>query len=186
MQIALNQIRNGLSIELNGEIYFIVECKHVKPGKGGAFMRVKLKNIRQGTIIDMTFRPSEKFEIVYIEKKKFQFLYQSRDIYEFMDQETYDQIGLHKDQLGEVVNYLKENLEVTAIVYKNKVLSLEPPIFIDMKIVSTEHGVRGDTSRAGTKPAKTETGMMILVPLFIDEGTVVRVDTRTKEYAGRA
>ncbi|MBU4312060.1 MAG: elongation factor P [Candidatus Omnitrophica bacterium] len=186
MQISLNQIKNGLSIELNSEIYFVVDSKHVKPGKGGAFMRVKLRNIRLGTVVDKTFRPNEKFEVAYIEKKKIQFMYHSKDIYEFMDQETYEHVSLHKDQLGDVVNYLKENLEVAALTYKNKILSLEPPIFIDMGIVSTEPGIRGDTSRAGTKPAKTETGMTILVPLFVNEGDVIRVDTRTKEYVSRA
>jgi len=186
MSISLNQIKNGLSIEMGGILYFIVECKHVKPGKGGAFMRVKLKNIKTGAVIDRTFRPNEKFELAYIEKKNLQFLYQSKDIYEFMDHETYDQISLHNDQLGDAINYLKENLEVTALVHKGNVLSLELPTSIELKIVSTEPGIRGDTSRAGTKPAKTETGMTVLVPLFINEGETILVDTRTKKYLGRA
>lgn len=186
MQIAINQLKSGMSIEFEGGVYYIVERKHVKPGKGGAFMRVKLKNIKLDTMLDRTFRPSEKFEIAYIDKKKMQFLYQTKDIYEFMDQDTYDQVGLHRDQLGEVINYLKENIEVTALIYKNEVISLQPPIFIDLKIVSTEPGIRGDTSRAGNKPAQTETGMTISVPLFVNEGDIVRVDTRTREYTGRA
>ncbi|MDP8230146.1 MAG: elongation factor P [Candidatus Gorgyraea atricola] len=186
MSISLNQIKNGLSIEMGGILYFIVDGKHVKPGKGGAFMRVKLKNIKTGAVIDRTFRPNEKFELAYIEKKNLQFLYQSKDIYEFMDHETYDQMSLHSDQLGDAVNYLKENLEVTALVHKGNVLSLELPTSIELKIVSTEPGIRGDTSRAGTKPAKTETGMTVLVPLFINEGETILVDTRTKKYLGRA
>ncbi|MFC1666651.1 elongation factor P [Candidatus Omnitrophota bacterium] len=186
MQIGLNQMKNGLSIGLDGEIYSVVSCKHVKPGKGGAFMRTKLKNLRSGAVVDKTFRPNEKIEIAYIEKKTIQYLYSSKDLYEFMDHDTYDQITLHREQLGDVVNYLKENAEVSALVYKNKIIALEPPIFIDLKIVSTEPGIRGDTSRSGTKPAKTESGMTVLVPLFINEGDVVRIDTRTKEYTGRA
>lgn len=186
MQIEINQIKAGTAVEIGNDLYFVVSREHVKPGKGGAFVRMKLKNVGLGTVIDRTFRSGEKLEVVYIEKKNFQYLYSSKDIYEFMDHDTYEQISLHRDQLGEVINYLKENLEVTAIVYNNKVITLEMPIFIDMKIASAEPGIRGDTSRAGTKPAKTESGMTIQVPLFINEGDVVRIDTRTKEYAGRA
>lgn len=186
MRVGINQIKKGLSIELDGEVYYVIEHAHVKPGKGGAFLRTKLKNIRLGTVVDRTFRPNDTVEVAYIEKKNIQYLYSSNDTYEFMDHDTYDQITLYRDQLGDVVNYLKENLEVTAFVYKNNIIALEPPIFIDMKIVSTEPGIRGDTSRAGTKPATTESGMTILVPLFINEGDVVRIDTRTKEYVSRA
>lgn len=186
MQVEINQIKTGLAIELNNELYYVVSREHFKPGKGGAIVRTKLKNIKLGTVIDKTFRSGEKLEVAYIEKKNIQYLYSAGDTYEFMDHETYDQISLHRDQLGEMVNYLKENLEVAAIVHDGRILTLEPPIFIDMKIVSTEPGIRGDTSRSGTKPAKTESGMTILVPLFINEGDVIRIDTRTKEYVGRA
>ena len=185
MGIDINRIKKGLSIELEGELYYVVDCAHVKPGKGGAFMRTKLKNIRIGAIIDKTFRSNDKVKVVYIDKKNIQYLYCSGDTYEFMDHDTYDQITLHKDQLAGVIDYLKENMEVTAIVYKSKIIALEPPIFIEIEIVSTEPGIRGDTSRAGTKPAKTETGMVITVPLFINEGDIVRIDTRTREYVGR-
>ncbi|MBU1006089.1 MAG: elongation factor P [Candidatus Omnitrophica bacterium] len=186
MQVGINQTKKGFAIELNGELYHIIGRDHVKPGKGGAFVRVKLRNVKLGTVIDRTMKPDEKVELAYIDKKNYQYLYSSGDAYEFMDHDTYDQITLHKEQLGDVVNYLKENIEMTALVYKNNVIAFEPPIFVDMKITSTEPGIRGDTSRAGTKPAQTETGMTILVPLFINEGDVIRVDTRTKEYAGRA
>lgn len=179
-------MKNGLSIELGGEVYSVISCKHVKPGKGGAFMRTKLKNLKRGAVIDRTFRPNEKIELAYVEKKNIQYLYSSQDLYEFMDHETYDQITLHREQLGETVNYLKENAEITALVHKGKIIALEPPIFIDLRIVSAEPGIRGDTSRSGTKPAKTESGMTVLVPLFINEGDTVRIDTRTKEYVGRA
>ncbi|MFC1624282.1 elongation factor P [Candidatus Omnitrophota bacterium] len=186
MWVSINQTKKGSSVELDGEVYYVVEWDHVKPGKGGAFVRTKLKNVRLGTTIARTFRPTEKIELAYIEKKNLQYLYSSNDSCEFMDHDTYDQVSLQRGQLGEVLDCLKENLEVTALVCKNKIIALEPPVFIDMKITSTEPGIRGDTSRAGTKPAKTETGMTIDVPLFINEGDIVRIDTRTKEYVSRA
>lgn len=186
MQMGVNQIKKGFAVELNGDVYYVIEYQHVKPGKGGAFVRTKLKNIRLGNVVDRTFRPDEKLEVAYVDKKNIQFLYSSHDMYEFMDHSTYDQIGIPREQLGNVINYLKENMEVTALVYKNKIMALEPPIFIDLKIVSTEPGIRGDTSRAGNKPAKTETGITIVVPLFINEGDIVRIDTRTGEYVSRA
>jgi elongation factor P len=186
MQVDINQIKAGLAIEIDSEAYYVVSCEHVKPGKGGAFVRTKLKNIKLGNTIDKTFRSGEKIEIAFIEKKAIQYLYSSNDLYEFMDHETYEQISLHRAQLGEVIDYLKENIDFTALVYNNKIIALEPPIFIDMKIVSTEPGIKGDTSKAGTKPAKTESGMVILVPLFVNEGDIIRIDTRTREYVGRA
>lgn len=184
MQVGINAIKNGLSIELEGEVYYVVSYENVKPGKGSAFVRARLKNIKTGAILERTFR-NEKIEAVDIDKKTFLYLYKSGDTYEFMDHDTYDQMALHRDQVGQVENYLKENMEVTALVYKGQVLTLEPPIFIDLKIVSTEPGIRGDTSKSGNKPAKTETGFIVSVPLFVIEGDVVRIDTRTKEYIGR-
>ena len=186
MQIGINQVKNGLTIELDNDVYCVVDSEPVKPGKGSAFLRTKLKNMRLGTTINRTFRSNEKIEVAYIDKKNMQYLYCSHDMYEFMDHETYEQLSIHRDQLGDVVNYLKENIEMTAIIYKNKVIAIEPPTFIDLKIISTEPGVRGDTSKAGTKPAETETGLVVTVPLFINEGDVIRVDTRTNEYTGRA
>ncbi len=186
MQVGINQIKSGMAIELEGKLFLVVEWQHVKPGKGNAFVRMKLKNIQLGTVINRTFRTNDKVEVAHIEKKNIQYLYSAKDMYEFMDQETYEHITLHREQLGHVINYLRENMEVTAIVYKNNIVSLEAPIFIDMKIVSTEPGIRGDTSRAGTKPAKIESGMTVQVPLFINEGTIVRIDTRTDKYVGRA
>lgn len=186
MQVDINQIKKGHAVQLESDAYYVIEREHVKPGKGGAFVRLKLKNIKLGTVVDRTLRSGEKLEMVYIEKKNIQYLYSSHGTYEFMDHETFDQVSLQRDQLGEVVNYLKENLEVTALVFNNRIIALEPPIFVDMKITSTEPGIRGDTSRAGTKPAITETGMSITVPLFVNEGDTVRIDTRTKEYMSRA
>ncbi|MFC1509880.1 elongation factor P [Candidatus Omnitrophota bacterium] len=185
MYLEVGQIKKGFAVELNGNIYYVIERQHVKPGKGGAFIRTKLKNIKAGNVIDKTFRPNEKLEVVYIEKKNIQFLYSSGDMYEFMDHDTYDQISIHKEELGDIINYLKENMEVTALVHNHKIMALEPPIFIDLKIVSTEPGIRGDTSRAGNKPARTETGMSVLVPLFVSTGETIRIDTRTGKYVSR-
>ena len=184
MQAGINDIKNGLSIDLEGEVYYVVSYENVKPGKGSAFVRTKLRNIKTGAVLERTFR-NEKIETAEIDKKTLQFMYSSGDIYEFMDIDNYEHVTLHKDQLGEVGNYLKENLEATALVYKDKVITLEPPMFMDLKIIETEHGVRGDTSKSGNKPAKTETGLIVSVPLFINEGDVVRIDTRTKGYTGR-
>lgn len=184
MQVGINDIKNGLSIELEGAVYYVASYENVKPGKGSAFVRTRLKNIKTGAVLERTFR-NEKIETADIDKRTYQYLYTSGDTYEFMDHDTYEQISLHRDQVGEVVNYLKENLEATALIYKNQVLTLEPPIFIDLKIVSTEPGIRGDTSKSGNKPAKTETGFVVSVPLFVIEGDVVRIDTRTKQYTGR-
>ncbi len=186
MQVGVNQIKPGMGVELGGKLFYVTDWQHVKPGKGNAFIRMKFKNIQLETVINKTFRTDEKLAVAHIEKKTIQYLYSSKDIYEFMDQETYEHITLHREQLGKVINYLKESMEVTAIVYKNNVVTLEPPIFIDMKITSTEPGIRGDTSRSGAKPAKTETGMTVQVPLFINEGEVIRIDTRTDKYVGRA
>jgi len=186
MQVGVNQIKSGMGVEMDGKLFYVTGWQHVKPGKGNAFIRMKLKNIQLETVISRTFRTDEKLTIAHIEKKVIQYLYSSKDLYEFMDQETYEQITLHREQLGNVINYLKENTEVTAIVHKNNIISLEAPIFIDLKIVSTEPGVRGDTSKAGTKPAKTESGMAVNVPLFINEGETVRIDTRIDKYVGRA
>jgi elongation factor P len=184
MQVGINDIKNGLGIELEGEVYYVVSYENVKPGKGSAFVRTKLRNIKTGAILERTFR-NEKIETAEIDKRTFQYLYASGDMYEFMDHDTYEQMSLHRSQVGEVVNYLKENLEATALIYKGNVLTLEPPIFIDLKVAETEPGIRGDTSKSGNKPAKTETGLIISVPLFVSEGDVVRIDTRTKEYVGR-
>ena len=185
MQAGINDIKTGLSIELEGAVYYVVGYENVKPGKGSAFVRTKLRNIKTGAILERTFR-NEKIETAEIDKRTFQYLYTAGDTYEFMDHDTYEQMSLHRDQVGEVVNYLKENLEATALIYKGRVLTLEPPIFIDLKIVSTEPGIRGDTSKSGNKPARTETGFVVSVPLFVSEGDTVRIDTRTKEYVGRA
>ena len=184
MQAGINDIKNGLTIELDGTVYYVMSYENVKPGKGSAFVRTKLKNIKTGAVLERTFR-NEKIETADIDKRTYQYMYTAGDMYEFMDHDTYDHISLHRDQVGEVINYLKENMEATALIYKDKVLTLEPPMFVDLKIVETEPGIRGDTSKSGNKPAKTETGFIVSVPLFVSEGETVRIDTRTKSYTGR-
>jgi len=184
MLVGINDIKNGLSVELEGAVYYVVSYENVKPGKGSAFVRTKLKNIKTGAILERTFR-NEKIETVDIDKRTFQYMYTAGDVFEFMDHDTYEQMALQRDQVGEVINYLKADLEATALMHKGQVLTLEPPMFIDLKIVSTEPGIRGDTSKSGNKPAKTETGFIVSVPLFVSEGDVVRIDTRTKSYVGR-
>lgn len=187
MEIGINQIKSGQFIELDGEIFSVVDYDHVKPGKGSAFVRTKLKNMRLGTIIDRTFRSNERLKLAHIEKRTLQYLYEAgEDSYEFMDTQNYEQFPLRREQLGEVANYLKENLEVTGLFYRHHILVLEVPIFVELRVAHTEPGIRGDTSRSGTKPARLESGMEISVPLFINTGDVIRIDTRKKTYVGRA
>lgn len=185
MEIGINEIKNGFSLEIDNNVYYVTNYEHVKPGKGSAFVRVKMKNIRTGSMLERTFKSVEKITLANIEKKDLNFMFVSGDIYEFMDNETYEQIPLHKNQLGDVLNYLKENLSFTALVHKGQIIILEPPMFVELKVVKTEPGIRGDTSRSGSKPAVLETGMNLSVPLFINEGDIVKIDTRTQQYTGR-
>ncbi|MFH1782384.1 MAG: elongation factor P [Candidatus Omnitrophota bacterium] len=186
MQVGLNQTKKGHCIIMDGDLYFIIEKDHVKPGKGGAFVRVKLKHAKSGRVIDRTLKPDVKVETAFIEKKTLQYLYSHGDMYEFMDSDTYDQLALHKDIISDVIDFLKENMEVTALMRERQIITIEPPLTVELKIASTEPGIRGDTSKAGTKPAILETGMTVLVPLFVNEGEIIKVDTRTREYTGRA
>ncbi len=184
--ITTAQFKNGMAIQLNGSLYIIVEFQHVKPGKGGAFVRTKLKNIKLGTIVDKTFRAGERVEGAFIEQKKWQYLYRQSNEYVFLDLENFEQMPVSEEVLGEGVNFLKEQMEVTASLHKQKVMGISLPIFAELKIAHAEPGVRGDTAKGGSKPAKLETGAVIQVPLFVNTGDMVKVDTRTGEYAGRA
>ena len=177
-----SDFRNGLVIKLNNEIYTIVEFLHVKPGKGGAFVRTKLKKVTDGSVIDRTFRASERVEDVRLKDRKMEFLYRDNDLLHFMDSETYEQHALTESQLGEGLKFLKENTVVTVKFNDGEPLLVELPFFVDLKIVETDPGVRGDTASGGSKPAKLETGAVIQVPLFVQNGSTVRVDTRTGEY----
>ena len=185
MQVSTAEFRRGLKIELDGTPYSIVEFQHVKPGKGGAFVRTKLKNLRLQTTVDRTFRSGEKFEVVEFEQKPMQFLYRDDDQFHFMSLETYEQIALAAEEVGDAARYLKENMEVEVAYIKGVPAGVELPNFVELRIVRTDPGVRGDTATGGSKPATLETGAVVSVPLFIDEGGVVRIDTRTGEYIER-
>jgi len=185
--IDTSDFRNGLSIILDGTIYTIVEWQHVKPGKGGAFVRTKLKNVRNGAVIDKTFRAGEKMEQAVLDRRKMQYLYNTGDEYVFMDNEDYEQISLPKSELGEqTTKYLKEGMEVEALTHNGMVLGIELPFFMTLEVVETDPGLRGDTASGGSKPATLETGAVVQVPLFISVGDKIKVDTRTDTYLERA
>lgn len=178
--------RNGVTFELEGNVYSVVEFQHVKPGKGAAFVRTKLKNVISGGVIEKTFSPTEKFPQAFIERKEMQYLYNDGDLYYFMDTETYDQIPLNKEMLGDSFKFVKEETLCKVLSYKGSVFSVEPPFFIDLQVVETEPAVRGDTANNAMKNATLETGATIKVPMFIEEGEKIRIDTRVGEYMERA
>src|SRR5499426_43426 len=184
MQVSTADFKKGLRIVFDDQPYSIVDFQHVKPGKGGAFVRTKLKHMRLGRVIDNTFRAGEKVELVDFEEKRMQFLYRD-DRYHFMDLETYDQISLSSDEVGDARDFLKENTEVEILFIEGSPASVELPNFIELAIVKTDPGIRGDTASGGSKPATLETGAVIQVPLFLNEGDVIKVDTRSGEYLGR-
>ncbi len=184
--ISAGEFRNGVTFELDGNVFQIVEFQHVKPGKGAAFVRTKLKNVITGGVIEKTFRPTEKMPKAHIERKDYEYFYNDGDLYYFMDQETYEQIPLNKETLGDSMKFVKENMVVKVMSYKGSVFGIEPPTFVELVVTETEPGFKGDTSTGATKPAVVETGTQINVPLFIDQGEVIRIDTRTGEYMERA
>lgn len=184
MQVPTAEFRKGLKIVFDGEPYAIVDFQHVKPGKGGAFVRTKLKHMRLGTVIDNTFRSGEKVELVDFEEKHMQFLYRD-DRYHLMDTETFEQVSLSAEEVGDAREYLKENMEVDVLYIGGSPAAIELPNFVELAIKATEPGVRGDTAQGGTKPATLETGAIVQVPLFLNEGDIVKIDTRTGEYLGR-
>ena len=178
--------RNGVTFELEGNVYSVVEFQHVKPGKGAAFVRTKLKNVITGSVIEKTFSPTEKFPQAFIERKDMEYLYNDEDLYYFMDTETYEQMPLNKEILPYNFKFVKENIVCKILSYKGNVFSVEPPFFIDLTVTETEPAVRGDTSNNALKSATRETGAEIKVPMFINEGEKIRIDTRTGEYMERA
>ena len=184
--IAAGDFKNGVTLEIDGNIYQILEFQHVKPGKGAAFVRTKLKNIISGGVVEKTFRPTEKFPKAHIERKDMQYLYTDGELYHFMDVETYDQIALNQDAIGDSLKFVKENEMVKICSHKGNVFAVEPPLFVELAIIDTEPGFKGDTATSGTKPATVETGAVIQVPLFVNEGDKIRIDTRTDEYMERA
>lgn len=184
--ITAGDFRNGVHFEMDGEVYSVVEFQHVKPGKGAAFVRTKYRNIRTGAVVEKSFNPNDKFEAVQLERHDMSYLYQDGDLYFFMDTETYDQVPFSADTIGDKLQFMKEGMICKIVSYKGQTFSVEPPTFVELEITETEPGVRGDTATNATKNATLETGAVIRVPLFINEGEVVRVDTRTGEYLERA
>lgn len=182
--ISTSDFRNGITIIYEGSLYKIIYFQHVKPGKGGAFVRTKLKNLSSGSTIEKTFRAGEKMEQAILETKKMQFLYRDQH-YNFMDMQNYEQIQLSEDQVSGEKNYFLENMELSVVFHNGKPISIELPIFIEAKVVETEPGIKGDTVGTSFKPAKIETGGMVQVPLFINSGDIIKVDTRTGEYMTR-
>ncbi len=184
--ISAGDFRNGVTFEEDGNVCQIIEFQHVKPGKGAAFVRAKVKNVITGGVVEKTYRPTDKFEQARIERKDMQYLYQDGDLYYFMDSETYDQLPLSASQLGDALKFVKENEYVKLLIYKGNVFGVEPPNFVALEVTETEPGFKGDTTTGAQKPATLETGATINVPLFINIGDVIRVDTRTGSYMERA
>jgi len=183
--ISTSDFRNGVRIEVEGDPYYIVEFQHVKPGKGGAFVRTKLKSYKTGNILDRTFRSGERFKEPDLEEREMQFLYAAGDTYTFMDTDSFEQFTYEKKQLGENADLLKENMVAKILVYEHRPIAVELPIFIELKVVDGEPGVRGDTASGGTKPVVVETGAVIKVPLYLEIGETIKIDTRTREYVER-
>ncbi len=180
------EFRNGMTLEIEGNVYQVLEFLHVKPGKGAAFVRTKLKNVIDGGVVERTFRPTETFDEAYIERKKMQYLYNDGELYYFMDNETYDQIPVGTDTVGDSLKFVKENEEVTVVSYQGNPFSIEPPLTVELLITESEPGVKGNTATGATKPAILETGAQVMVPLFVEQGETIKIDTRTGEYLSRA
>ena len=183
--VSAGDFRNGMTVEIDGNVYQIIEFQHVKPGKGAAFVRTKLKNIKSGGVLEKTLRPTEKFENAHIDRADMQYLYNDGDLYYFMDVNTYDQIPLSSDMVGDSLKFVKENEMVKICSHKGQVFSIEPPLFVELEITETEPGFKGDTATGATKPAVVETGATVYVPLFVDQGDKIKIDTRTGEYLSR-
>jgi elongation factor P len=184
--VSAGEFKNGITFEMDGQVMQVIEFQHVKPGKGAAFVRTKLRNVVSGVVIEKTFSPTDRFPTAYIERREMQYLYNDGDLYYFMDNETYEQIPLNADKLDDNFKFVRENETVKVLSYKGNVFGVEPPLFVELRVVDTEPGVRGDTATNVMKPATLETGAVIKVPLFIDAGEVIRIDTRTGEYLERA
>ena len=183
--ISAGDFKNGVTVEIDGNIYQILEFQHVKPGKGAAFVRTKLKNIISGGVVEKTFRPTEKFPKAHIDRKDMQYLYRDGELFNFLDVETYDQIALNEDVVGDSLKFVKENEVVKICSHNGNVFSVEPPLFVELAITETEPGFKGDTAQGATKPATVETGAIVMVPLFVEQGDVLKIDTRSGEYLSR-
>ena len=184
--ITAGDFRNGMTFEMDGNVMQIVEFQHVKPGKGAAFVRTKIRNVITGGVVERTFSPSDKFPTAFVERREMQYLYNDGELYHFMDKETYEQIPLSMEEYSDDLKFIKENEDVKVLSFKGKVFGVEAPNFVELEIVETEPGVKGDTATNVTKPARVETGAEVRVPLFVNEGDRIRIDTRTGEYMERA
>ena len=184
--ISAGEFRNGVTFDMDGNVFQIIEFQHVKPGKGAAFVRTKIRNVISGAVVERTFSPTEKFPTAYIERKDMQYLYSDGDLYYFMDNETYENIPINADKLSDNFQFVKENIDCKILSYKGVVFGVEPPTFLELQVTKTDPGFKGDTATNTLKPATLETGAEIKVPLFINEGEMIRVDTRTGEYLERA
>lgn len=183
--ISTNEFRTGLTIELEGDVYQVVDFQHVKPGKGAAFVRSKLRNLRTGAVIDKTFNAGEKIPRARVERREVQYLYTDGNEYNFMDMETYDQFSMTRDQLGDAVKFLKENMTITVLSFQGRSIGVDLPNYVELEVVDTAPGIKGDTASGGSKPATLETGYVVQVPFFINVGDVLQIDTRTGHYIKR-
>ncbi len=183
--ISAGDFRNGITLEIEGQVVQVIEFQHVKPGKGAAFVRTKLKNVISGGVVEKTFRPTEKFPAARIDRLDMQYLYKDGDLFNYMNTETYDQISLTEDQVGDSMKFVKENEMVKMLSYNGMIFSVEPPLFVELEITETEPGFKGDTATGATKPATVETGARVMVPLFVELGDKIQIDTRTGEYLKR-
>ena len=183
--VSAGVFRNGITVEMEGNVFQIIEFQHVKPGKGAAFVRTKLKNIINGGVVEKSFRPTEKFPQARIDRKDMQYLYSDGDLFNFMDTETYDQIALNAEAVGDALKFVKENEMVKICSYNGNVFAIEPPLFVELEITDTEPGFKGDTATGATKPAIVETGAKVMVPLFVENGEKIKIDTRSGEYLSR-
>lgn len=183
--VTAGEFRKGMTVEIDGQVWMIVDFQHVKPGKGAAFVRTKIKNVMTGSVLERTFNPTEKYPKAMVERKEMQYLYSDGELYYFMDTETFDQLPLNHDKVKEAIQYITENMNVTIKFFKGEPFSVEAPNFVELTVAETEPGFKGDTATAGNKPAILETGAKVMVPLFISEGEKIRVDTRTGEYMER-
>ena len=183
--ISAGDFRNGITLEIEGNVFQIMEFQHVKPGKGAAFIRTKIKNVMSGGVVERTFRPTEKFPAARIDRVDMQYLYSDGDLFHFMDVNTYEQVALNPDSIGDALKFVKENEMCKVCSYNGNVFSVEPPLFVELEITDTEPGFKGDTAQGATKPAVVETGATVYVPLFVDQGDKIKIDTRTGEYLSR-
>ena len=184
--VTAGDFRNGVTFEMDNNVYQIIEFQHVKPGKGAAFVRTKIRNVISGSVVEKTFNPTEKYPTAFVERKEMEYLYMDENLYYCMDSETFETVPINASEVGDAFKFVKENMSVKILSYKGKIFAVEPPNFVVLKIIETDPGFKGDTATNSTKPAKVETGAEVRVPLFIDQDESIKIDTRTGEYMERA